>query len=206
MTKTKILRTDCPAKDISIAALEISQGAIAVAPTDTVYGIITNCFAQKSVKKIYRIKKRPYSKALPVFICSVAQAKKLAKWPKQAQALAKKHWPGALTLVLAAQGRGLKIAAKDNTIALRMPDNKFLLKLMRMAKVPLASTSANISGEPPVKAEKEAVKKFSGKANYIFLGGSLTGKESTIIDLSVKPAKILRPGVLYRTVSLVYTR
>ncbi|MFH1619325.1 MAG: L-threonylcarbamoyladenylate synthase [bacterium] len=178
------------------AALAVRRGAVAVFPTDTVYGIGTGAFSKKGIRKIYSLKGRPPSKPLPILIDSVASLKKLAVWDKKTATLALRFWPGALTLILkngkAAPGRLKGLSG----IGARRPDYKPLITWIKMLKVPLASTSANISGRPALKRAADVLAVFEGKADYIFLGGNLPGTESTVADMTREKPVVLREGAV----------
>ncbi|HUT85752.1 MAG TPA: L-threonylcarbamoyladenylate synthase [Elusimicrobiales bacterium] len=172
------------------SALAVRKGAVAVFATDTVYGIGTNAFNKKSVLKIYKLKKRPVSKPLPLLVSSVTMAKKFVIWNKFAQKLAKKFLPGALTLVLNPKPKfGFNL---QQGLALRIADHKKLLQWIKCAGVPIASTSANLSAKPAVTKASDAIKKFNGKVDYILTDGNLKGAESDVVDLRGKTPVILR--------------
>ena len=178
-------------KIIKKAAKIIRDGGLVVFPTETVYGLGANALNKKAVKKIFKAKDRPLDNPLIVHISDVSDIEKLAKnIPVFAYELARKFWPGPLTIVLEARGG-------KNTIALRIPDNKIALLLIKSAGVPIAAPSANISSRPSPTNIRDAVFDLKGKAD-IFLDSGRTkiGLESTVIDLTVKNPKILRPGAI----------
>lgn len=170
------------------AAEAIKKGKILVCPTDTVYGLVCDASNKKAVDKIYLIKQRLKSKPLPIFVRSIAMAKKIAKINKIQARVLKKFWPGKITAVLNAK--------KGGTIGFRVPNNQFVLNLVRHAG-PLAETSANISGQPPTIKIKKVLEYFKGRRYgpdlAINAGDLPLAKPSTVIDLTIWPPKILRP-------------
>ncbi len=181
---------------VEIAAKSIKQGKVIVSPTDTVYGLIGDATNKKAVGKIFKIKKRPKNKPLPIFVKNLAQAKKLAKINKKQEKFLKKAWPGNITVVLEAK-KGVKLhTIYQNTIGVRMPDFKMLNILLKRLNRPLAETSVNISGKPPLTEIKKITTQFKNRKcqpDLIIDAGNLkTSKPSTVIDLTGKKNKILR--------------
>jgi L-threonylcarbamoyladenylate synthase len=183
-------------EELAEAASAVERGAIAVFPTDTVYGIGTTALSAKACARVYEIKKRPGSKPLPVFVNSLAQAHKMLVWNETAERLAKRFWPGQLTLILKSSGHMKLAAGTGVTIGVRMPDHPFLLKFLKACNVPLAQTSANISSEPPACDGAAALKIFDGAADYIFDCGPAAGEQSTVLDLSGEKPILLREGAI----------
>lgn len=173
--------------DLKKAVIAVKSGSVLVCPTDTVYGLVCDASNKKAIARIYLIKKRPKSKPLPIFIRSVAMAKKIAKINKIQEEFLKKVWPGKTTVVLNAK--------KSGTIGLRVPNSKFILDLIKCTG-PLAETSANISGEPPTTKIKEVLKYFKGRKygpDLVLDAGDLKpGKPSQVIDFTGSESKVLR--------------
>ena len=167
----------------------IKAGKILVCPTDTVYGLVGDANNKKTLKRLYRIKKRPLNKPIPIFIGNLKTAKKLAKISKQQEKYLKRVWPGKVTVVLKKkQGRG--------TIGLRVPKYAFLLRILGRLNCPLTGTSANISGRPVSTKPKEVIKHFRGRKHqpdlFIDAGNLPKNKPSKVVDLTIWPPKILR--------------
>ena len=173
--------------DLKKAVSAVKSGNVLVCPTDTVYGLICSAKNKKAVARIFLIKKRPRNKPLPIFVSSVAMAKKIAKIDKIREEFLKKAWPGKTTVVLNAKRGG--------TIGIRIPNHKFMLDLVKRAG-PLAETSANISGKSPTTKIKEVLKYFKGRKyqpDLVLDAGDLKlSKPSQVIDLTSFPLKILR--------------
>ncbi len=173
--------------DLKKAITAIKNGSILICPTDTVYGLVCDADNKKAIARIYLIKKRPKNKPLPIFIRSVAMAKKMARINKIQEKFLKKVWPGKTTIVLNAK--------KSGTIGLRIPDDKFVLNLVKHAG-PLAETSANISGNPATTKIKEVLKYFKGRKyepDLVLDAGDLkSAKPSQVIDLTGSDPVTLR--------------
>jgi L-threonylcarbamoyladenylate synthase len=174
----------------------VRNGALMVFPSDTVYGIATNALLAHSSQKIYEIKNRPQEKPLPILVDSIGKAKEFSVWNKNADILAKAFWPGSLTMILNTNPNSdlaISPAYKYN-IGLRLPNHDFLINMIGLIKSPLASTSANMSGEREVVLESSAKSLFDGKVDYVLLGGNLPGTPSTVVDVCGDRPKILRKG------------
>ncbi|MFH1239317.1 MAG: L-threonylcarbamoyladenylate synthase [bacterium] len=201
MQKNKILKID-PEKPalakIKKAAVVIKKGGLVIFPTDTVYGLGTNALLPKAIRKIYKIKKRPLNKPIILLIASKSAVKKLASGiSPAAEKLMEKFWPGPLTLIFKTSPLGCIITGGLSTISLRMPANKIALGLIREAGVPLATTSANISGENSITGALSASDDIKNKVDLIIDGGkSRLGLESTILDMTVFPPRLIREGCI----------
>jgi len=181
---------------ISVAIEILNEGGIVVCPTDTVYGFLADATNKKAVENIYKIKERPLSKPLPVFVKNIQVAKKIAVISKDQEKILNKKWPGRFTFVLE-RYRDIKLYGVDSgTIALRIPKYNFLNNLLEKIDKPLVQTSVNASGEKPLIKIGEIIKQF--KDNKINLGliinaGNLPKKKpSRLIDLSNRGQKVLR--------------
>jgi L-threonylcarbamoyladenylate synthase len=166
-------------------------------PTDTFYGIGSTGLIKAAARRIYQVKERSMLKPLPILMESAAAAKKWVEWTPAADLLAARFWPGALTLVLrpTAEGRLLTFA-EYQTVAIRVPNHPLLLKLLESSGVPWVSTSANISGSPALKEGAEVARQFADLVDYIIDAGATAGIESSLVDASTLPVRILREGAL----------
>ena len=185
--------------DLTYAAEVILRGGLVGVPTDTIYGLAGNGLNADAVSKIYEVKGRPAIKALILLVPDLNVAETVcAVIPEQAHILADAFWPGALTLILPRRDNVPDIvAAGGNTIGVRCPDHPKTLELLRLTGVPLAAPSANISGMPSPKNVEEVLAYFDGQIECVIDGGiSALGFESTIVDLTVEPYRILRQGAL----------
>jgi len=166
-------------------------------PTETVYGLAGNAYSNISVKKIFKLKKRPQSNPLIIHFKNLKNLKKDAICNNYFMKLYKVLCPGPITFVLNKNPKS-KISKMANagkkTIAVRIPRHKVAKKLLKMLSVPLAAPSANISSKLSPTCAKDVVDEFGNKVKFVLDGGKCQiGLESTIIDLTGKP-NILRPG------------
>ena len=193
--KTVILKSD----DLSYAAEVILRGGLVAVPTDTIYGLACNGLNADAVAEIYEVKNRPALKALILLVPDIEAASAFCgAVPKEARLLADAFWPGPLTLILP-RGGSLPdiVTAGGDTVGVRSPGHKKALELLRLTGVPLAAPSANFSGSPAPKTAEEVLDFFDGKIECVIDGGRCPlGEESTIIDLTAEPFRILRRGAL----------
>ena len=194
--KTVIIRDD---DDLSPAAEILIQGDLVAVPTDTVYGLAGNGLDASAVAKIYEIKGRPAIKPLILLVADISYAETVcALVPDAAMRLADAFWPGPLTIVLP-RGRTVPdiVAAGGDTIGVRCPNHPKTLELLRLAGVPAAAPSANISSMPSPKCAGDVLRYFDGKIKCVIDGGTCSlGVESTIVSLVSQPYRILRQGAL----------
>ncbi len=180
-----------------IAAKLILDGELVAIPTETVYGLGANGLDESAVAKIFEAKGRPQDNPL---ILHVADATDIEKFchsiPEDAWLLAEKFWPGPLTMVLPAKPTvPSRTTAGLSTVAVRCPDCAVTREIIRLAGVPLAAPSANISGKPSTTTAEHVRHDHDGRIAAIVDGGSCrVGVESTIIDLTEDPPRLLRPG------------
>jgi len=118
------------------------------------------------------------------------------EWTPSAEKLAQKFWPGPLTLILKTLPGAPLAAEYSKTVGLRIPDHYFLLSWLKIFGAPLAQTSANLSGQPPVKNAVEAIARFGETVDFIFTDGDSFGESSTVVDLSGQTPVILRQSAL----------
>jgi len=190
------LKVNCDPDGIKNVSHILKKGGVVIFPTDTVYGIGCDPFIEKSVDKIYKIKNRPKSKPFPVLIHSMHEATQIAEFDFDSMRMAKKFWPGPLTLIVPLKDERIRTTLElKEKIALRIPNNKCLLDLLSICKF-LIGTSANISGEQSFTNSEDCYKKMEGFD--IFLdGGNLENKgESTILEIKDGKPIIHRSGVL----------
>ncbi len=166
-------------------------------PTETVYGLGANAFDEEAVKKIYEVKGRPSRNPLIVHVKDIEQAKELAgEWTNQADTLASAFWPGSLTLIVPKNDKLSSIVTGGgDTVALRMPCHMVALGLLEETGFPVAAPSANPSEYLSPTTAEHVLKMLDGKIDAVIDGrATLDGLESTVIDLTVSPPRILRPG------------
>ena len=180
---------------IHLAVQALRQGEIVGLPTDTVYGLAVVPTDAAAVERLYQLKGRPRYKPLALLVASRQDAESLVELDEVGRGLADRHWPGALTLV-ARTVRPLPEWVGDPvraTVGVRMPDHGFAVELLEWSG-PLAVTSANLSGEPPATDHLQAERTF-GSAVAVYLPGVCPGgSSSTVVDVTVSPPRVLRPG------------
>jgi len=200
MKQTKIFKKNyLSAEEIAVLAKELEKGAIGVFPTDTVYGIGTGALAEKAVAEIYQIKNRPASMPLQLLTAGVERSRALGEFSPQALRLARKFWPGALTLVVPPADNYKTFARGFKGLGLRVPQDNFLEMLLDYMKMPLATTSANLHGQPVWTQENPVVRAFEGKVDFIVLGGTLSPTPSSVVDCCSEKPVLLREGQILRT-------
>lgn len=193
------MKTELISCDISRAAELIRRGRLVAVPTETVYGLAGSGLDETAVKEIYEVKGRPEVKPLALMVPGPeAMTLYCRDIPPQAPALAKRFWPGPLTIILKSKDCVPSIVrAGGDTVGLRCPDHPLTLAALREAKLPFAAPSANPSGAPSPKCAGDVIKYFDGKISAVIDGGECgIGRESTIIDMSAVPFRILRQGAL----------
>ena len=180
-----------------IAAEIIKNGELVAIPTETVYGLGANGLDEAAVAKIFEAKGRPQDNPLILHICGAEQIELFCHHvPPQAYALAEKFWPGPLTMVLPAKDTVPKRTTGGlSTVAVRCPDNEVTCQIIRLAGVPIAAPSANISGKPSTTTAQHVLHDHDGRIAAVVDGGPCrVGVESTIIDLTEERPRLLRPG------------
>ena len=187
-------------ENLKRAAELLRQGEVVGLPTETVYGLAANALDPEAVARIYELKGRPAFNPIIVHVCSTEMAKGCVRqWPALAQKLADAFWPGPLTLVLARSEEIPEIVtAGGPTVGVRWPRHALMQEVIRLCGFPLAAPSANRSTEISPTTAAHVRKSFGNAIPMIVDGGqSQIGIESTVLDLSVSPARVLRPGMIH---------
>ena len=186
---------------IQLASRSLQNGEVIVMPTDTVYGLVALAEDESAVKKIFKIKNRPKTMPLIIFVQSLEEAKKIAEFNELDIILAKNFWPGPLTLILNKKKKKIFNGDKRlSKIGIRIPRNKAMLSLLNNIKKPLATTSANLhkeKNERSIKNLKILLSKDLKTA--IFSNEKMTFKESTLVVTYANEVKILRHGQLNKS-------
>jgi len=177
----------------------LSQSGVIIIPTETVYGIICDATNIEAVDKIYLTKGRSNTKPLQILMSSIIEAKKLAIFNKSAEKCAETNWPGALTIILPlAKNHNLasNFNSVNDTVGIRIPNSKFILRLLEKYPNPISASSANISGQDAADSPSSISEELEQKVD-LFLEGekSKIGISSTVVDYTdeSKPV-ILRQG------------
>jgi len=191
-------------KDFKEITNNLNYGQVGIFPTDTIYGLGGRADKLSVIKKVHILKRRDKKKPLLILVSSLTMAKKYVKINKKQQNFLCEYWPpyvkalggkpGALTAVLESKDVLPKeLTGGTGKIGVRLPDNKFLIKIIRDIGVPLIATSANLSGEPIALDAKD----IKIKADFIVDNGKLlNSKESTVVDLTGSRVVVLREGAV----------
>jgi len=196
--ETKIIRNEV---ELHTASEALKAGGFAAVPTETVYGLCVNGLDERAVQALYEIKGRPEVKPLALMVPGAeAMDRYCENVPEAARYLAEQFWPGPLTIVLQAKSCVPSIVrAGGETVGLRCPDHPLTLALLRDCALPLAGPSANPSGRPSPKNAETVLGYFGGQIEAVLDGGECrVGTESTLLDMSRTPYRILRQGALSR--------
>lgn len=200
MKKTLVLNVnpDEPEpRKIRVAAKIIQHGGLVAFPTETVYGLGADALNPKAVLALFQAKKRPLDNPPIVHVEKVEDVYALAECvPLKAEKLMDAFWPGPLTLVFKRSRRvpDVTVAGLD-TIAIRMPQHKVALALIRESACPIAAPSANLAGKPSPTSAQHVLDDLNGRIDAVLdAGPTRIGVESTVLDVSVDPPLLLRPG------------
>lgn len=186
---------------IDTAVDVLRRGGLVAIPTETVYGLAADALDEEAVAGIFRAKGRPSTNPVIVHVADVAMARSLAAaWPAAAEAIATRFWPGPVTIVVP---RGPRIpdivTAGGPTVALRCPDHPLARRLIAAAGTPLAAPSANRSEAVSPTTAHHVLESLGNRIDLILNGGPCAkGIESTVVDCTSSPPRILRPGPLTR--------
>ncbi len=193
------LSDELDSRIIEIAAGVIQRNGSIVYPTDTVYGLGVNALDKYNIERLFKIKKRPETKPVPVMIRDIAMAKTLSFINREKEKILEEIWPGPVTVIL--EKRDIVpdiLTAGKRTIGLRIPNCLFTQALMEHLEKPITVTSANFSGEPPLSSAREVIKIFikaHPRPDLILDAGDLLKKlPSTVLDLTGLKPKITRVG------------
>ncbi|MDP3244157.1 MAG: L-threonylcarbamoyladenylate synthase [bacterium] len=193
-------------ESIAEAVCLLRKGGILVYPTDTAYALGCDAFNKSAQADIFKIKRRVFKKPLPLIAANAAMVRKFCQMDKLSSKLAKKYWPGALTLVLAIDRArtpiaiGVRALSQQKTIAIRVSDCKVARLISQKLGRPIVSTSANLTGQPPCYSVVEVLRQLgrkAGKIDLILDGGKLPKKKSsTIVRVINGKIEVIRQGVI----------
>lgn len=187
--------------EIEQAATLLREGKLVALPTETVYGLAADATQERAVQANYDAKGRPEAKPLNVLVDGMSMVETVCRdIPADAYRLADAFWPGPLTMILRGSGTLPPIVpAGGDTQGVRCPDHPAALAVIQTLGRPLACPSANLSGRPSPKSAGDVLEQLGGRIPAVLDGGPCTvGMESTIVDLTVSPFRILRQGGLSR--------
>lgn len=199
MVPGRIVQADKP-RAVEQAASALSRGELVVLPTDTVYGIAARVDRRSAIAALIDAKGRSSDLALPVLVADLDQARAVGRFSSAAERLAEKFWPGPLTVVVErVEGFDVALGGDGETVGVRVPDHEVALDLLRSSG-PLATSSANRSGEETPKSVDKIAEIFGGEV-AIYLDGGLTktAMPSAVVSLAGGEVRILREGALSET-------
>jgi tRNA threonylcarbamoyl adenosine modification protein (Sua5/YciO/YrdC/YwlC family) len=204
LVRAEILKVNSESPETSLiryAADQIRAGEVLGMPTDTFYGLAADPFNLRAVDRVYDIKSRSRHKPLSLLIESVDQAEELAQpLPEEFYALTRRYWPGPLTIIVKASSKlPLKVTANTGNVALRVPNAKIPLEVVKAAAIPITATSANLSGESECTTAQAVREQLQDRISIIVDGGtSPRDVASTIVDLTDEEKRwyVLRQGAI----------
>ncbi|HEV7925204.1 MAG TPA: L-threonylcarbamoyladenylate synthase [Verrucomicrobiae bacterium] len=184
---------------VKLAAELLRAGQLVALPTETVYGLAANAWDVEAVRRIFEAKGRPAENPIIVHVASLELARScVSAWPAAADRLAAAFWPGPLTLVLPrSEEIPSLVTASGATVGVRWPSHPFIQAVIQACGFPLAAPSANLSTELSPTAAEHVRKSLGAKISLIIDGGPAdVGIESSVLDLTSTPPRLLRPGMI----------
>jgi L-threonylcarbamoyladenylate synthase len=198
-TVLDVCQPEALAPALARAAEVLRAGGLVAFPTETVYGLGANALDADAVARIFAAKGRPANNPLIVHVAEVSDVLWVASdWPDEAARLAERFWPGPLTLVLPRRPKVPDVVtAGGPTVAVRLPAHPVARELIRLAGVPIAAPSANRSNRLSPTLAQHVLRDLDGQIDLLLDGGPTPGGiESTVLDLSRRPPRLLRPGLI----------
>jgi len=186
-----------PSEDaIERAAARIRRGGVVAMPTDALYALVADPFNLHAVGRVFHAKGREIQRALPLLVSDTVMAEELAKdLPRRFYMLARRFWPGPLTIIVDASSRvPLKVTGNTGRLALRQTKSKSATALLEWLNQPLIATSANISGQPTCKSGIEVFGVMDGRVDLILDGGLAENAGSTTVDITEPYWKVIKEG------------
>ena len=180
---------------IAEASRAVKAGKLVIYPTDTVYGLGCSPFAQRAVERIFEVKERA-RKPLPILAASFRAAERVARLDGRAKKLGKAFWPGPLTIVVKKkEALPSYVTCGSDSVGVRVPKHPVALRLLRLSGGLMVGTSANKSGRKPPRTAEEAGEQLGSEVDLVLDSGPTSiSRESTVVDLTQRKAKILREG------------
>jgi len=209
--KTEIIKIDAEninLDDLKVAAEIINNGGLVAFPTETVYGLGANAFDEIAVDGIFQAKGRPADNPLIVHISDYTMLDLVTnccgEQRRLLELLGKMFWPGPLTIIVSRSNNIPKsVSCGLDTVGIRFPQHPIARALIKACGVPIAAPSANTSGKPSPTQAKHVIEDLNNKVDLIIDGGKCSvGLESTVLDITVNPAVILRPGAITKELLL----
>lgn len=183
----------CTDEAIREAARLIGEGKLVVYPTDTLYGVGCSALDEGAIRRVFAVKKRDPSKPLSVAVCDLRMLRKYTAFDTRAMRVMERFFPGPVTFILRKRNLPEVLTGGAEKAGMRIPESREALKLIMLARVPIVSTSANVSGREPPETAEEALSQLP-EVDLALDAGRLAGPPSTIIDLTEEPPRIVREG------------
>lgn len=182
-------------EDVAVVAELLMEGAVVAFPTDTVFGLAVIYDDEDALRVLKNAKVRPDTKPIPTMVGSIEQLEQVAVVTPIAKKLANAFMPGPITLIMKKKDTVAEYVTNGlDTIGIRMPDDSFVIDLIRKCGKPLLVTSANISGEETGITDQQVLDQLDGAIDAIVLGEAAGKQASTIVDVSGDEVKVLRQG------------
>ena len=173
----------------------LNRGGVVAFPTDTVYGLAVRSDDPVAIQRMKDAKQRPESKPFPMMVGSLSQIEAVASLGEREIRLIRRWMPGALTMIFNKKPEVSEVITNGfDTIGIRMPDDPWILELIKEMGCGLLVPSANLSGEPPASDSDEVLRQLDGRIDAVVLGRSGAQTASTIIDAREKQIKVIRQG------------
>ena len=185
--------------DIKKAAEIVKKGGLIIFPTDTAFGIGCRIDNEDAVKRLFTIRKRPFNNPTPVLFSSISMVEEyVTNIPEEVMPLLEKYWPGALTVILSAEISKVPDLVRGGglTLGCRIPKHEVPLEIVKSIGVPIIGTSANFAGKPTPYYFEDLDKDLLKEVDLVIGGQAFEHKESTVIDCTQNPWKILRKGAV----------
>ena len=184
----------------------INNGGIVITPTDTIYGIMGDSLNEDVIRKVFEIKKRPFNKPLLLLMDSFEMVEEYTEEiSEKERLLMDRYWPGLVTFILKKNDKVSELITSGNdTVGIRIPNNKDLLEIIRRLNRPVISTSANITGTEVITSTQLLEKDLIDNIDYIEDGGEVDSESSTIIKIEDNKLVVLREGKLSREIEEYY--
>ena len=184
---------------VEAAGVAAKAGGVVVYPTDTVYGIGSSPWSEVGVETVFRVKRRPPSKPVPLLLEEAETAGLIGEMSEEAWRLARRFWPGALTIIVPLRDTSIHplVTGGGRCVGLRVPAHAAPRHLARLAGGAIIGTSANISGMPPKRSLDAVLLELGAEPiDYFLDGGVLGGTPSTVVNLCATPPRIERIGAI----------
>jgi len=183
---------------IGRAAAAVRRGRVVAVPTDALYALVADPMNLQAVARVFAAKGRELNRSLPLLVSDVMMAEELAaELPARFYLLARRFWPGALTIIVPASAKvPLKVTGNTGRLAVRQSKSPLLAALLEALNQPLICTSANISGQPTCRSGIEAFAVMDGRVDLVLDGGLCTGQGATTVDVTGPDWRLIREGAV----------